>query len=342
MNLTGHLLYIDITQICGLGCNFCMYADKHKGGSQMHLSQRSVENLAGLVNDSAVKRTCVSGEGEPLNNIETFHGILRTSRGGRSFEFITSGFLPHEQMRQFYATSDAILQGNRDRCTIRLSSDSYHVEKLRHRPHGFSLGYALQQNNSALSFSFRSVDTDRSFTRSYLLKEAAAAGGQGRIEERGPLQDALLLGGRSFAIDYKNHVHPGATVPQGYLDLHAYIGAIEQRSGKRFTLGSINPAPMGNGMDVTIKPDGSVLFYGIENIPVGNIHSDRLTWAMLATQVADTPAIRRLYTWPFADVIAPLAQDETMARLVKQTNNPYWLLKQLALHPGLLERIGAA
>lgn len=25
MHLQGHLLYIDITQICGIGCAFCMY-----------------------------------------------------------------------------------------------------------------------------------------------------------------------------------------------------------------------------------------------------------------------------------------------------------------------------
>ena len=30
MKLTDHLLYIDITQICGIGCSFCMYSDKHK------------------------------------------------------------------------------------------------------------------------------------------------------------------------------------------------------------------------------------------------------------------------------------------------------------------------
>lgn len=27
MDLQGHLLYIDLTQICGIGCAFCMYAD---------------------------------------------------------------------------------------------------------------------------------------------------------------------------------------------------------------------------------------------------------------------------------------------------------------------------
>lgn len=207
MNLTGHLLYIDITQVCGIGCSFCMYADKHQGGSQLRLGDAALENIASLVNDSGVKRISVSGEGEPLNNIEAFHQILRTSRGGRCFEFVTSGFLPHAQLRQFYEATHAILRAHGDRCNIRLSADSYHVEKLRHRPHGFSLAYALQHPDSALSFSFRSVDTDTGFTRNYLLQEASTCAGEARILQRGALQDVLVLGAREFGIDYKNHVH---------------------------------------------------------------------------------------------------------------------------------------
>ena len=43
MDLQGHLLYIDITQICGIGCAFCMYADKHKSGINMELSVQAKE-----------------------------------------------------------------------------------------------------------------------------------------------------------------------------------------------------------------------------------------------------------------------------------------------------------
>ncbi len=68
MDLQGHLLYIDITQICGIGCAFCMYADKHKAGISMELSTLARENLARLINAPEVKRISVSGEGEPLNN----------------------------------------------------------------------------------------------------------------------------------------------------------------------------------------------------------------------------------------------------------------------------------
>lgn len=66
MELQGHLLYIDITQICGIGCDFCMYADKHKAGMNMELSTLARENLATLINASQVKRISISGEGDDV------------------------------------------------------------------------------------------------------------------------------------------------------------------------------------------------------------------------------------------------------------------------------------
>lgn len=339
--VTGHLLYIDITQVCGIGCSFCMYADKHSGGAHLVLSDRARENIGALANDAAVKRVSVSGEGEPLNNIKTFHEILRTSCGGRAFEFITSGFLPHAQLQRFFNETEAILSANGDMCNIRLSSDSYHVEKIRHRPHGFSLLYALEQKGSALTFSFRSVDTDRSFTRRYLLEEAAVCRRAARVDEVSVLEDRLFVDQCSFGIDYKNHVNPSEARGKDRLDLRAYIEAMEARIGKRFTLGSLNPAPMRNGLDVTIKPDGSVLFYGLENIPLGNIHRDRLTWHDLERHVSSTPLVRQLYTTPFLDVLSRIDGVESVSKLVGKTNNPYWLVKELAKDPLLLERMAA-
>ena len=68
-------MYIDMTQICGIGCAFCMYADKHKAGMSMELSTLARENLAALSNAPSVKRITISGEGEPLNNARVFHEI---------------------------------------------------------------------------------------------------------------------------------------------------------------------------------------------------------------------------------------------------------------------------
>jgi len=342
MDLTGHLLYIDITQVCGIGCNFCMYADKHQTGASMVLSDQARANLRALINDPAVKRISVSGEGEPLNNIKTFHEILGLSTGGRAFEFITSGFLPHEQLAAFYDKTNALAQANGDSCNIRLSSDSYHIEKVKHRAHGFSARYWIEHQPGALRFSFRSVDTDRAFTRRFLLDEFTSNGVTARLSAGTTLQDELVVGDVSFGIEYKNHVHPHSLQPGQYLDLFAYIGAIEARYEKPFTLGSLNRGAVSNGMDVTIKPNGDVHFYGAETVALGNMHTDELSWPGLAARLQDDPLARRLYTVPFVDLIGKITDDPIARNAIRRANNPYWLIKELVGSQNLLHKMASA
>ncbi len=339
MDLNGHLLYIDITQICGIGCVFCMYADKHKVGMSMELSSQARENLRALINAPDVKRISISGEGEPLNNARVFHEILDLSQGGKCFEFITSGFFPHEKMAEFYNTTNHILVSRGDTCNIRLSSDSHHLDKVKWRAHGFSVDYLRQHRPAGLSLSFRSIDTDREFTRNYLREELARWGIDASVVPGNALDDTLLIGAERFSIDYKNLVHPAADTPSGYLDLHGYIAAIEARVNKRFTFGSLNPPPHANGMDLTVKPNGDVYLYGIEYQRLGNIHFDRIGWEQVASHIRETPLLLALYSQPLKDLLARLDGLDLVHTILRKVNNPYWLVKEMANHKGLLERM---
>ncbi|MGV8863215.1 MAG: radical SAM protein [Pseudomonas sp.] len=342
MELQGHLLYIDITQICGIGCAFCMYADKHKAGMSMELSTLARENLVALINAPSVKRISISGEGEPLNNAKVFHEILGLSNGGKSFEFITSGFFPHAKMAEFYDETDRIVTANGDTCNIRLSADSHHIEKVKWRAHGFSLDYLQRCQPSGLSFSFRSIDTDRHFTREYLTKELQHWGIEANISELGPLEDVLVVGEQHFGIDYKNLVHPAVGTAEGYLDMHGYIAAIEAKVNKHFTFGSLNRPPLANGMDVTIKPNGDVYLYGIETHRLGNLHFDRLDWQRLQAHLVRNPLARALYTQPLTELLSRLENTDLLHSIITRVNNPYWLVKELAGHDGLLQAWEAA
>lgn len=343
MDLQGHLLYIDITQICGNGCAFCMYADKHKSGTSMELSIKAKQNLASLINSPDVKRISVSGEGEPLNNAKVFHEILELSEGdGKAFEFITSGFLPHDKLKSFYEITNALVATKRDSCNIRLSCDHHHIERIQHKPYGFSIRYFHSDRPKGLTFSFRSVDTDRAFTQNYLIDEIEKCGLSVSVESLGVLEDVLIVEGDIFGIDYKNLVHPSQCTSSGYLDLQGYIKAIEDKMDKRFTLGSLNKLPMANGIDLTVKPNGDVFFYGIENEHLGNIHVDQICWKHLAEHIDETPLVRALYTQPFSDLIGRLPVNGLAPGLIKKVNNPYWLIKEMANYDGLLEQMVAS
>ena len=342
MELSDHLIYIDITQVCGIGCTFCMYADRHSGRQELRLGEAARDNMGRLINGPKIKRVSISGEGEPLNNISALQDILGLARGEVRFEFITSGFFPKHKLIELYGDIERRLASSGSTCNIRLSSDSYHIEKIKHRPHACSVAYLLESRPRNLTLSFRSIDIDREFTRHYLSQELRSIGLDPRIEAVSGLRDRILVAGLALDIDYKNLVDPAADTPAGYLDLDAYITEIERSVGKDFTLGSLNRSPIPNGMDITVKPNGDVHFYGAENILLGNIHSDVLSLELLAERLRSEPFLRALHTIPMREIFRKLSVDDAVGRLIKKANNPYWVFKRLIKdNPHLLEQVAS-
>lgn len=330
LELEGHLLYIDITQLCGIGCDFCMYGDKHFVGENLNLSDKSRRNLARLINSPEVKRVSISGEGEPLNNLSVFKDILSLSEGGVDFEFITSGFLRTEKLIELYETVNEKLSQTGDTCNFRLSSDSHHIEKINNPTQGASLEYFFKKVPSNITFSFRSIDTDRDFTRKFLLSQLNKFSRVGEITALTKLEDELVVDGKSFRIDYKNLVHPDLSNNSSFWDFYGYVELLEAKSSKEFTFGSLNKAPLKNGLDLTIKPNGQVYLYGIEHKKLGNIHRDDFSWAQLKQTVQKDPELLTLYSVPLLKLLKPFENHEKVTQIIKRANNPYWLFKSFA------------
>jgi hypothetical protein len=95
-------------------------------------------------------------------------------------------------------------------------------------------------------------------------------------------------------------------------------------------------------MDITVKPNGDVHFYGAENILLGNIHSEHLSLDLLAESLRSEPFLRALHTVPLRDIFQKLSVDEEVRRLISQVNNPYWVFKRLAKnHSHLLAQVAS-
>jgi hypothetical protein len=55
--------------------------------------------------------------------------------------------------------------------------------------------------------------------------------------------------------------------------------------------------------------------------------------------VRNTPLVRALYSQPLRELLARLDDLELVHEILRKANNPYWLVKELANHDGLLERM---
>lgn len=331
-----HLLYIDITQVCGVGCAFCMYADKHTSES-MHfrLSDRARKNLSQLINSPDVKSISISGEGEPLNNVETFLEILSLSNGGKKFEFLTSGFLREDELGDFYGILQLKIHPN-DKCNIRLSSDSHHVAAIKNKNHGFSVNYFETKKAKNLTLSFRSIDCDKSFTQQYLRAEIEKYNLSCEIETISVLEDRIYINNNQYQIDYKNLVFPKSK-DKNYLSLEDYVLSLEKKTNKPFTFGSLNKFPMETGIDLTIKPNGDAFLYGIEISSLGNVHFNELSWEIVENLIRKNEVFSFLYKQRLLDILAKNKDDSRIDQIVKQVNNPYWLIKEIHRKTGKLE-----
>ena len=329
MKLENHLIYFDITQICGIGCEFCMYSDKHTIKDHLVLTKKAKENISKLINHQEIKRVSISGEGEPLNNIKAFKEILLLSNGGISFEFITSGYISHDKLINLYDEINQIIIKNGDTCNIRLSTDSYHIPKIDHKPHAVSVKYFLDNNLTNMTFSFRSIDIDKKFTRNYLQEELKQVGIESKILINDELEDSIIVDNKKLQIDYKNLVKPTFLKDTKYMTLSEYIKAKEKKLNKVFTLGNINPNPLLNGMGITIKPNGDIYFYGIDSNLLGNIHSDTLDIYFFKNIVLENKLIHTLYTVPFMKLMDKISINEDVEKLIKDANNPYWIIKEI-------------
>lgn len=340
MQLENHLIYIDITQICGIGCDFCMYSDKHTIKDHLVLSPKATENISLLINHKEISKVTVSGEGEPLNNIKAFKEILLLSKGNISFEFITSGFLSEEKMFNFYKEVDDIITRNHDTCNIRLSTDSYHIPKINNKSHAISLKYYLENNFNNLTFSFRSIDIDKEFTRNYLVEELLKLNIDSTIRIDEELEDSLIIKENKFKIEYKNLVNPTFIKNKKYMNLKEYIKVKEQRFGKDFTLGNVTKAPLNNGMGITIKPNGDVFFYGIDNILLANIHNEYVDISFFKSIVRNNHIIKKFYSIPFLEIMSDISINKDIEMLIEKVNNPYWIIKELMKeHNYILDKI---
>jgi hypothetical protein len=306
-----------------------MYSDKHMVRDHLVLTEKAKENISNLINHREIKKVSISGEGEPLNNIKALKEILSLSKGGIAFEFITSGYISNDKLLKLYYDINKLITKNGDTCNIRLSTDSYHISKINNKPHAISIKYLLDNNLTNITVSFRSIDIDKKFTRDYLKKEFALLGMQSNLIVIDTLEDNIVVNNKKFQIDYRNLVKPTFLKNTKYMTLAEYVEAKEQKLNKIFTLGNINKKPSSNGLGITIKPNGDVYFYGIDNNKLANIHIDDLDIEFFKEIVKNDRLVNTLYTKPFMNLMDKISINDDIKQLIRNANNPYWVIKEI-------------
>jgi len=324
---TDHLLYIDITNACSVECEVCMYKEeREKPNNHLELDERSAFVLDGLINHPESVHTIISGEGEPFQNERTMKEILDLSCGNKSFQIVTSGAWPAERK---IPELERMAQSNGDHYCIRLSIDPYHATKVPRSFYTDIFRFMIMNPSEHLSLAIRSLVEEKVRSRRIIDSLLCDLGLRFYREQPGTLDDDYQVEGIRVPVTYKSMVFPerAGVVP---FSINRYISALEEKYRRRFTLGNLRSKSEEIGLDVTIKMDGNVFFYGAEFASYGNIFTDDITFEGLSSLVGGHPWLRILHSTPFIHLIDQLKKDERAATLIERINNPYWIVNKIA------------
>jgi len=327
MERTDHLLYIDITTGCPVECKVCMYREeREKPANHLDLDEKSAYVLDNLINHPDADHTIISGEGEPFQNERAMKEILRLSRGNRRFQILTSGIWPAERKLSML---ERMAKENGDKYSIRLSLDPFHAAKVPRSCYTDIIGYMIMNPSEHLSLAIRSLVEEKERSRRIIESVLHEMNFRFTRDTPGVLDDDYYVHGMRIPVTYKSTVFPEhvGVVP---FSIGRYISALEEKYRRPFTLGNLRSKSEGTGLDITVKMDGSVFFYGAEFAPHGNIFVDDVTFESLSELVLEHPWLRRLYSTPFMDLVVELSRDAEAARMIERINNPYWVVRKIA------------
>jgi hypothetical protein len=304
---------------------------KIKGYTDMILNEKASENIKNIINNPETDQITISAEGEPFNKEEIIRDLLNLSSGGRSFQILTNGVWTPEQIESRFYELNSLARTKKDNYCIRISMDSYHGAKIenKHYVNFFSFLKENSKNLTNIDIAIRGLFEDKNHIRSNLVKILEDAGIKHQLKESTTLDDELITNYSVICISYKNMVKPFNMGRKDAFSMVEYVSAIEKKYGKQFTLGNLKTKISDKGLDITIKPDGNIFFYGAEIESFGNVFRDEVTIEKIKGIVNTNQIIHSLYEIPFKKIMFELNLDSKSASRIKEINNPYWLVREL-------------
>lgn len=331
MQFANSLVYVDVTNRCHVGCSFCMYKAV-QGDVSLSLTSERLLAMRRLSEGAAT--LCISGEGEPLHVSHVVLDVLRSASSDTKVEIITSASVPRNELERFLTSAFAIAAERQAPLTFRVSLDRWHIAADRFR--NFSYLFDLFENtaNDAVQLSLRSVTTEMALFPRLLRSVLGSTTSRYEYVPTGRLSGVVAGPRRTFPVAFKNCVEPANAKATDPLPLRAYIEAVESVLGRRFTFGRLVKDEPDPGLDITVKPDGRVLLYGVEPHAEWTLDSRELSLSEIQAEFSRNAALRLFYTVPFADILSMLEGSPEVSRTVARVNNPYWVLKTVAAeHP---------
>jgi hypothetical protein len=308
-----------------------MYKEERKNKPlNLKLNSFSKENLSRIINDSSTERIIISGEGEPFNNKEAVFEILSLSQGNKKIQILTNGlWILDNHNEEIFNKLNSLLKEKKDKYQIRISCDSFHIERIGVSSYKKIIEKViseLKNEENRIEICFRGILEEKeeilnTFKDKFLESENSIT-----FKNISSLETDVYIGNDlKLNFIFKNII--GSKKIKKESTMNDYICSLEKIYNKPFTLGHLKTEK--NGMDITIKPNGDLFFYGAEIFPLFNIFKDEIDIKKLLNIVENNPILKILYSRPFLSIIKNLKKYEPFNKIISSVDNPYWIIKKM-------------
>ncbi len=330
MDLDNHLLYIDITNKCNLNCEFCMYKEeRRKNPLGLKLNTLAKINISNILNHPKTERLIISGEGEPFNNLSSIFDILKLSKGNKKIQIISNGlWLVSKKSNSILDRLNSLKVEKNDEYQIRISCDTFHIDKIGENNYKKIIGNILNYNKNIrkIEICFRGILEEKEKILVMIKNKFLNKGDNIEFKEISELEvDVIINSNIKLNFIFKNLIDLENIKKQN--SLNKYIDSLENIYHKPFTLGHLKKD--NNGMDITIKPNGDLYFYGAEIYPIFNILEDNITIKKLERIIENNLILKQLYSTSFNKLIKSLKKYKPFEKIINSINNPYWVVKKM-------------
>jgi organic radical activating enzyme len=308
-----------------------MYTLERKSILQnLKLNNFSKENLSKIINNPSTERVIISGIGEPFNNKETIFEILKLSRGNKKIQILTNGlWILGDYEKEIFNKLNYFLKEKKDKYQIRISCDSFHIKQIGKNDYVKIIEKVINQirnKENQVEVCFRGILEEKEDILNLLKKTFLESEKNVTYKSISNLETDIYLGDNTkLNFIFKNIV--GSENSKKENTMERYIKYLEGIYHKPFTLGHLKTGK--NGMDITIKPNGDLFFYGAEIYPLFNIFKDEIDINRLLNTIEDNYILKTLYSKTFLEIIKNLRVYTPFQEIINSVDNPYWIIKKM-------------
>jgi len=303
-----------------------MTKDLH-GNSDLVLNENSRRSLSNLSQIS--KKVCISGEGDPLMAHNVVTDIIKSGPDFTHYELITSSFWKESKTTEYLKQISTICDKKHCKLTYRLSIDKFHSEELKSNPFKSLLNIFSRHKLENISMDLRSITGQEEFVFKAIKLAFDESKFKFSIIQDDDLCYKVLYNSKSINLAFKPTVSPSKFNYKEEWNLERYISYLEKKRGNKFHLGLLNDDLESPHFDITINPNGDLVLYGLEPYILGNITKEVLDYGILKSRMKENFDLYNLIKQNFSDRIVELQKKPRSRELLLQTNNPFWIIRNL-------------